>query len=131
MGPAMRPNAGIGSGFAKGTEDGQADFRRATFCCEAPGCHGLVDVFIAWKAAGTRQPNISDGCTACGPSRARKQSVQHQRAMAMALELGERRLVYRTRHLVVRSDAARRDAVRAARVQADAIDASATRRRGA
>ena len=53
MGPAMRPNAGIGKGNARGTELGQADFRRATFVCGADGCNALVD--LLWHANNAKR----------------------------------------------------------------------------
>jgi len=121
MGPAMRPNAGIRKGNARGTELGQADFRKATFVCGADGCNALVDLLWAWRVAGTRMPSVGDGCSACGSNRARKRNVDNQRKMAAAVESGARRLVHRERHLVVRSDYARTEAVRAAIAQADGI----------
>ena len=79
LGPAMRSNAGIGKGNARGTELGQADFRKATFVCGADGCNALVDLLWAWRVAGTRMPSVGDGCSACGIYRARRRNVESQR----------------------------------------------------
>jgi hypothetical protein len=122
MGTHMRPNWGIGSGNARGTQLAQEDFRRATFVCDAPGCCALIDLHWARRRAGQRLPRVGDGCTACGSGRARTQNLDGQRRMARDLERGSRRLVYRLQHLVVRSAEARNEAVRAARAQADAIE---------
>jgi len=84
-GPAARANAGIGTGFAKGTELAQRDFRMHTRRCES--CGALEDEH--W-----RRRRDGDACGWCAGRRAeRKRYIASQLRMAAALENGTRRLV--------------------------------------
>jgi len=122
MGSHARHNTGNGKGNARGTQLAQQDFRAATFTCDAAGCAALVDLHWARRQAGSGvPPGVGDGCTACGHGRARKQNLEGQYRMAAALENGERRLVYRDGHLIIRSKEDLLRAIDAARAQASQI----------
>ena len=88
-GPADNPNLGLGRGFAEGTFEAHADFRKHTRICRRPGCDALVDEH--WN----RRYEIASGteCGWCQGNRScRKRHLRNQLKLASELESGDRRL---------------------------------------
>ena len=82
-------NKGIGKGWAKGTEAGQADYRGNTMRCSNGGCAVLCDGH--WFRRGDQHGRCAECRGARGGQTARLH--RYQESMAAALESGERRLV--------------------------------------
>lgn len=88
----------VGPGNAHGSKAALAEVRSHTLVCLTPGCHALVDRGRARfnaHAAGRDYYVAGDGCASrhCSNVHRCGRFAERQQAMAVALEMGERKLI--------------------------------------